>query len=53
MQNQFMGKNMHDLQIFIDSVSVRLDSIQNVNAKKCLRNLIQKDTKEAARHKAE
>ena len=24
---------MHDLQIFIDSVSVRLDSIQNVNAK--------------------
>ena len=33
MQNQFMGKNMHDLQIFIDSVSVRLDSIQNVNAK--------------------
>ena len=24
MQNQFMGKNMHDLQIFIDSVSVLL-----------------------------
>lgn len=33
MQNQFMGKNMHDLQTFIDSVSVRLDSIQSVNAK--------------------
>ena len=33
MQNQFMGKNMHDLQTFIDSVSVRLDSIQNINAK--------------------
>ena len=33
MQNQFMGKNMHDLQIFVDSVSVRLDSMQSVNAK--------------------
>ena len=33
MQNQFIGKNIHDLQIFIDSVSVRLDSIQSVNSK--------------------
>ena len=33
MQNQSIGKNIHDLQIFIDSVSVRLDSIQSVNSK--------------------
>ena len=33
MQNQFMGKNMHDLQTSIDSMSVRLDSIQDINAK--------------------
>lgn len=33
MQNQFMGKNMHDLQTSIDSMSVRLDSMQNINAR--------------------
>ena len=33
MQNQFMGKNLHDLQTYIDSMGVRLDSIQGVNAK--------------------
>ncbi|RHR53966.1 YjgP/YjgQ family permease [Parabacteroides sp. AF17-28] len=33
MQNQYLGKNMHDLQTSIDSMSVRLDSIQDVNSK--------------------
>ena len=33
MQNQFMGKNLHDLQTYIDSMGVRLDSIQGLNAK--------------------
>lgn len=33
MQNQFMGKNLGDLQTSIDSMSIRLDSIKNVNAK--------------------
>lgn len=32
MQNQYIGKNIHDLQIFIDSASVRLDSVQRVNS---------------------
>ena len=32
MQNQFMGKNMRYLLIYIDSVGVRLDSIQTINA---------------------
>lgn len=33
MQNQFMGKNMKDLQTFVDSMTIRLDSIRAVNAK--------------------
>lgn len=33
MENQYMGKNLADLQYSIDSMSVRLDSIKNVNAK--------------------
>lgn len=33
MQNQYMGKNMADLQSSIDSMTVRLDSIKAINAK--------------------
>lgn len=33
MQNQYIGKNLSDLQSSIDSMGVRLDSIKNVNAK--------------------
>ena len=33
MENQYMGKNLADLQNSIDSMTVRLDSIKNVNAK--------------------
>lgn len=33
MENQYMGKNLADLQYSIDSMSVRLDSIKNMNAK--------------------
>lgn len=33
MQNQYLGKNMKDLQTSIDSMSVRLDSIRGINAK--------------------
>lgn len=33
MQNQYIGKNLTDLQSSIDSMGVRLDSIKNVNAK--------------------
>ncbi|MEG1748717.1 MAG: LptF/LptG family permease [Tannerellaceae bacterium] len=32
MQNQYMGKNLVDLQTSIDSMSVRLDSIKSENA---------------------
>ena len=32
MQNQYIGKNMQDLETSIDSMSVRLDSIRNINA---------------------
>lgn len=32
MQNQYMGKNLNDLQTSIDSMTVRLDSIKQVNA---------------------
>ncbi|MDR1980826.1 MAG: LptF/LptG family permease [Tannerellaceae bacterium] len=31
-QNQYLGKNLADLQLFIDSVAVRVDSIKNLNA---------------------
>lgn len=33
MQNQYIGKKLNDLQASIDSMSVRLDSIRNVNAR--------------------
>lgn len=33
MQNQYVGKNLNDLQASIDSMTVRLDSIRNVNAR--------------------
>lgn len=33
MQNQYMGKNMKDLQTSIDSMTVRLDSIRTINSK--------------------
>lgn len=33
MQNQYMGKNLKDLQTSIDSMTIRLDSIKQVNAK--------------------
>lgn len=32
MQNQYMGKNLHDLQTSIDSMTVKLDSIKNEQA---------------------
>jgi lipopolysaccharide export system permease protein len=32
-QNQYLGKNLADLQLFIDSVAVRVDSIKNLNSK--------------------
>ena len=32
MQNQYMGKNLKDLQTSIDSMGIRLDSIKDVNA---------------------
>ena len=33
MQNQYMGKNLKDLQTSIDSMGIRLHSIKDVNAK--------------------
>lgn len=33
MQNQYMGKNIQDLQTSIDSMTVRLDSIRSINAR--------------------
>lgn len=33
MQNQYMGKNLNDLQTSIDSMTVKLDSIKELNAK--------------------
>lgn len=33
MQNQYMGKKLNDLQQSIDSMTVRLDSIKDLNAK--------------------
>lgn len=33
MQNQYMGKNLKDLQASIDSMTVRLDSIKQINAR--------------------
>lgn len=33
MQNQYMGKKLNDLQTSIDSMTVRLDSIKDLNAK--------------------
>lgn len=33
MQNQYIGKKLNDLQTFIDSTSVKLDSIKAINAK--------------------
>lgn len=33
LQNRFMGKNLKNLQLSIDSMSVRLDSISDLNAK--------------------
>lgn len=33
MQNQYMGKNLRDLQASIDSMTVRLDSIKQINAR--------------------
>ena len=33
MQNQYMGKKLNDLQTSIDSMTVRLDSIKELNAK--------------------
>lgn len=33
MQNQYLGKKLNDLQTSIDSMSVRLDSIKELNAK--------------------
>lgn len=33
MQNQYMGKNLTDLQASIDSMTVRLDSIKQINAR--------------------
>ena len=33
MQNQYMGKNLQDLQSSIDSMTVRLDSIRNINSR--------------------
>lgn len=38
MQNQFMGKNLQNLQTFIDSMGVHLDSIQTMNAKEMYNN---------------
>lgn len=32
LQNQYLGKNVQDLQTSIDSMGVRLDSIRNINA---------------------
>ncbi|GHV52991.1 membrane protein [Bacteroidia bacterium] len=31
-QNQYLGKSLNSLQVFVDSVSVRLDSIKDLNA---------------------
>lgn len=42
MQNQFMGKDLHNLQTFIDSMGVHLDSIQTVNAKEMFNNSYKK-----------
>ena len=44
MQNQYMGKNLKDLQTSIDSMGIRLDSIKDVNAK-AFTILIRKNTK--------
>lgn len=37
MQNQYMGKNLQNLQTSIDSMSLKLDSIRNSNAKLAIR----------------
>ena len=42
MQNQFMGKDLHNLQTFIDSMGVHLDSIQTMNAKDMFNNSYKK-----------
>jgi len=33
LQNQYIGKNLEDLQKSIDSMTVRLDSVKNINVK--------------------
>ncbi len=38
MTGMFVGKKMEDLRLFIDSMSVRLDSIRSDNARNVLRN---------------
>ncbi len=52
MQNQYMGKNLEDLQSSIDSMGMRLDSIKNINAQNIyetsyVRTVKQKSTKQA------
>ncbi|MCD7937483.1 MAG: LptF/LptG family permease [Tannerellaceae bacterium] len=42
MSNQYIGKNMQDLQLSIDSMTVRLDSIRAVNSKAIYENSYQK-----------
>lgn len=42
MQNQYMGKNMKNLQQSIDSMSVRLDSIRSINATNVFRTSYRK-----------
>ena len=37
MENQYVGKNLHDLQTSIDSMTLRLDSVKNENAKIVMR----------------
>jgi len=49
LQNQYMGKDLKDLQSSIDSMSVRLDSIKDMNANSIFessykRNFIVRDT---------
>lgn len=41
MQNQYMGKNLKSLQSSIDSMTVKLDSIKDLNAKIVLRQSYQ------------
>lgn len=42
LQNRFMGKNLQNLQLSIDSMSVRLDSIKNFNANAITENSYKK-----------